>query len=119
MADTPAWRLGIMSVRTIADDACVKGIVYNLLEELIVAEHGEDVWDELLDAAGLDGAYTSLGNYPDAQLMALVGAASQELDVPPDEVVRWFGRSALPLLAQRYPALFAPHDCVRSFVLTL
>ena len=51
--------------------------------------------------------------------MALVGAASQALALPADDVVRWFGRNALPLLAERYPAFFAPHDDVRSFVLTL
>jgi hypothetical protein len=38
----------------------VKGIVYNLLEEVVSAEHGEDTWDVLVDAAGVDGIYTSL-----------------------------------------------------------
>jgi hypothetical protein len=97
----------------------MKGIVFNLLEELVVRDHGEHTWEQLLDAAGVDGVYTSLGNYPDADLMALVGAASAALALPADEVVRWFGRGALPLLAERYPALFEPHEDVRSFVLTL
>jgi hypothetical protein len=30
-----------------------------------------------------------------------------------------FGRNALPLFAGRYPLLFEPHECARSFVLTL
>ena len=97
----------------------MKGIVFNLLEECVVREHGEDTWDALLEAAQLDGVYTSLGNYPDEQLGALVGAASETLAVPSDEVVRWFGQRALPHFADRYPALFEPHDDVRSFVLTL
>jgi Haem-NO-binding len=97
----------------------MKGIVFNLLEEIVVREHGEDTWDALLDAAGLDGAYTSLGNYPDEHLVGLVGAASQALGLPADDVVRWFGRNALPLLADRYPAFFEPHQEARSFVLTL
>jgi hypothetical protein len=97
----------------------VKGIVFNLLEEIVVHEHGEDTWDGLLDAAGVDGVYTSLGNYPDADLMALVAAASQALSLPADDVVRWYGRNALPLLAERYPAFFAPHTDARAFVLTL
>jgi hypothetical protein len=97
----------------------MKGIVFNLLEELVTRDHGEDAWDDLLDAAGLDGAYTSLGSYPDAELGALVGAASAALNLPQDEVVRWFGRSAMPLFAASHPHFFAGHDRTRSFLLTL
>jgi Haem-NO-binding len=97
----------------------MKGIVFNLLEEIVVREHGDETWEDLLDAAGVDGAYTSLGNYSDEQLVALVGAASQALSLPADDVVRWYGRHALPLLAERYPAFFAPHADARAFTLTL
>ena len=97
----------------------MKGVVFNLLEELVTRDHGESTWDDLLEAAGLEGAYTSLGSYPDADLLALVGAASQALDVPPDDVVRWFGREALPEFARGYPSLFDPHESTRTFVLTL
>ncbi len=38
----------------------MKGIVYNLLEEVVSAEHGEDTWNALVDAAGVHGIYTSL-----------------------------------------------------------
>ena len=38
----------------------MKGIVFNLLEEVVTEAYGADAWDSLLDAAGLDGAYTSL-----------------------------------------------------------
>ncbi len=97
----------------------MKGIVFNLLEEVVRREHGEDTWDRLLDDAHLDGVYTSLGNYPDEEVMKLVEAASAALGLPADAVVRWFGRSALPLLAEKYPALFEPHESTRSFLLTL
>ncbi len=97
----------------------VKGIVYNLLEACVSAEYGEATWDALLSAAEVDGAYTSLGSYPDAELFALVGAASAALELPPETIVRWFGRSAMPLLAERYPAFFTPHTGTRAFALTL
>jgi hypothetical protein len=97
----------------------VKGVVFNLLEQLVVRDYGEETWDGLLAASELDGAYTSLGSYADEDLMKLVGAAAAELDMSPDQVVRWFGRNALPLFAARYPQLFEPHDSTRSFVLTL
>jgi hypothetical protein len=97
----------------------VKGIVFNLLEEVVSTKYGESTWDKLLDAAHLEGAYTSLGSYPDLDLEKLVAAAASALNLPADEVVRWFGRAALPLLAERYPAFFEPHSSTRPFVLTL
>ena len=97
----------------------MKGIVFNLLEQLVSRDYGEDTWDDLLDQAGLDGAYTSLGSYDDADLFRLVGAASESLGVPPDDLVRWFGHNALPLFADSYPQFFTPHTSARTFVLTL
>ena len=93
--------------------------MFNLLESLVVEHHGEETWEQLIEAAEVDGSYTSLGSYPDEDLFALVGAASQALGLPPDDVVRWFGRNAMPLFAERYPALFAEYDDTRTFVLAL
>ena len=107
------------SLRDAVSLCLLKGIVFNLLERLVVSEYGEETWETLLEACGLDGVYTSLGSYPDEDLFGLVGAASDALDVPADDIVRWFGRGALPLFAERYPHLFSGHDDARSFVLTL
>jgi len=97
----------------------VKGIVFNLLEEVVSQQYGDAVWDRLLETTGADGAYTSLGSYPDAQLFAFVGAASEALGMPANDVLRWFGRSSMPLLAQRYPAFFQGLAGTRPFLLTL
>ncbi|MGQ0810429.1 MAG: heme NO-binding domain-containing protein [Nitrospiraceae bacterium] len=97
----------------------MKGIVFNLLEELVRREHGENTWDALLESAGLDGVYTSLGSYADAELMKLVAAASSALHSQPDTILRWFGRKAMPLLAEKYPSFFATQKSARPFLLTL
>ncbi|MGH2711707.1 MAG: heme NO-binding domain-containing protein [Actinomycetota bacterium] len=97
----------------------MKGIVFNLLEQVVTDQHGEDAWDQILEAAGQEGAYTAVGSYPDEQFMALVGAAVELLRVEPDDLVRWFGKRSIPLLASRYPAFFEGHTSTRSFVLTL
>ena len=97
----------------------MKGIVFNLLQESVSRQYGESTWDALLDAAGLDGAYTALGTYDDGEALKLVGAASSALQSSPDDVLRWFGRSAMPLLATSYPQFFEPHESTRSFLLTL
>ena len=97
----------------------VKGIVFNLLEHVAVDRYGEDAWDDILARSKLVGAYTSLGSYPDDQFRRLIDAASAALDLPADDVIRWFGRSAIPLLAETYPALFTPHSQTLEFLLTL
>ncbi len=97
----------------------IKGFYFNLFEAVVTKDHGGDTWDAMLEAAGLDGAYTSLGNYPDDDVTKLVAAASSALGIPAEAVLRWFGREALPLLAERYPSLFSSPVSAQSFILTL
>lgn len=96
----------------------MKGVVFNLLEHVVSEKYGEETWDSLLEATGQEGAYTAVGSYEDGNFLSLVAVASSELGVPVDELVRWFGRSSLPLLREKYPAFF-DHDSTRSFILTL
>jgi hypothetical protein len=96
----------------------MKGIMFNLLEEVVVQDRGEEAWDGILEAAGVDGAYTSLGSYPDAELLSLLAAASPARESP-GSGLRWFGRAAMPLLARRYPVFFSEHRTTRPFLLTL
>lgn len=97
-------------------EAVMKGVVFNLLEEAVGRAFGEDTWDALLDAAGLDGAYTSLGNYPDEEIEALVTAAGEALSLDRDAVLRWFGFNAMPILARLYPNFFTDARDARAFV---
>jgi Haem-NO-binding len=106
-------------VQDFQGEAPLKGIIFNLLEEVVTETYGEQVWDTLLDSTGLAGSYTSLGQYPDSQLGTLVQAASLALDVPPREMLRWFGEAAMPILARRYPAFFSMHHATRPFVLSV
>jgi len=93
----------------------MKGVVFNLLEETVRRAFGVDVWDELVDAAGVSGAYTSLGAYPDPELEALISAAMRKLSMDRDAVLRWFGQSAIPVLAELYPKFFNEAASGRDF----
>ena len=97
----------------------MKGVIFNLAEQVVCAEYGEDTWDDLLEAAGLDGAYSSLGSYDDADLAKLVCAASEALQLSPNDIVRWIGCKSLPRMASAYPHFFLAHSTTRSFVLAL
>jgi hypothetical protein len=67
----------------------------------------------------LDGVYTSLGNYRDADMMALLSAAGSELSLSDEEVLRWFGQRAIPRMADRWPGFFTPHHQAIPFLRTL
>lgn len=97
----------------------MKGIIFTLLENRIREDHGEDVWDEVLAEAGVDGVYTTLGNYPHEDLLDLLEAAEPYTGYSGREAQRWFGHQALHQLADKYPHLFEPHDTTRSFALNL
>ncbi|MEY4878982.1 MAG: hypothetical protein RJB62_451 [Pseudomonadota bacterium] len=97
----------------------MKGIIFNLFEQVVVRDHGEAAWDDLLDATGLDGAYTSLGSYPDEEIAKLLEAGSGALGLSTGDLLRWFGREAMPLLAGHYPAFFTEHRSTRSFILSV
>ena len=97
----------------------MKGIVFNLLEEVVTRDFGADAWDGILEISQGAGAYTSLGNYSDAEMLSLVSAAAAQLQITAPEVLRWFGENAMPLLKERYGVLFANHGSSRSFVLSV
>lgn len=97
----------------------MKGVIFNLVEDVVRTEQGDDVWDEVVDEAGVTGAYTSLGSYPDADLVALAATVARRSGTDTCAVVRHIGRQSIEPLAARYPEFFAPHDDVRSFLMTL
>jgi hypothetical protein len=97
----------------------MKVIVFNLLEEVVRRERGENVWDALLEATSLHGSFTSLGSYADEDFSRLVAAAAAQSGQTPGDVLRWFGRLGMPRLAERYPEFFRSRSSVREFLLTL
>lgn len=67
----------------------------------------------------LSGIYTSLGSYPDTELMDLVAAAARLSDTPTPELLQLVGREAIPLLYERSPKLFDDTPDAKSFLLGL
>lgn len=92
--------------------------MFNLVDEVVTEDHGADTWDDILEDAGLHGAYTALGNYPDEDLLAIVRVAADRLQVERADVLRYIGQRSMPMLATRYPAFFAVDD-LRTFLMSL
>lgn len=81
----------------------MKGVIFNVVEEVVHDLFDADTWDDLLDVAEVDGAYTALGDYADTELLAIVSAACAATGNSAEEVLRLVGHHALPKLAARVP----------------
>ncbi len=94
----------------------VKGVVFNIVQEVVEEHLGENVWDDAVDRSRVEGAYTSLGNYPDADLEQLVGSLGDLAQLPRDDVLVFAGRHGFRQLAGRHPDLVAPYSGWREVV---
>lgn len=77
----------------------MRGLVFNLLEEVVVAAYGEPVWPQLLRQSGVRGPYVAGEDYPDDELARLVAALADATDRDVDDVTQWFRRRAHEQLA--------------------
>lgn len=97
----------------------MKGVIFNVVEEVVTAAYGADTWDALLADNDLAGAYTALGNYDDTELTSIVGSAATMLGVSEADVLRTVGRGAFAGLARRYAQFLAGHESSRTVLADL
>lgn len=68
------------------------GMVNKALEDMIISQHGENVWERIKDAAGVDiDIFVSNEGYPDEITYNLIGAAHEILKLPVAEILEAFG----------------------------
>jgi len=93
----------------------MKGVIFSAVQDAIERNFGENAWDEAIVRSEVEGAYTSLGNYDDAELIAIItNAPSETGDSLPDRL-RWFGQEAVPFLRAAFPAFFVNTN-LRTFL---
>lgn len=99
----------------------MKGAIFKLLEDFVVANHGPDAFEDLLDRTELQTtrAIVGPGTYPAEDLIALVETAVATYGQPIDELLRAFGRHSFPPLAESVSDLMVGLDDPISFLLNL
>ena len=97
----------------------MKGIILNLVEDVVRGEHGDDYWDDVVDSSGLAASYTSKGTYPDHEVEVLATVVAERDGGSAHDVIRHVGHAGMASLAMRYPAFFEPHAGLRPFLLAL
>lgn len=94
----------------------MKGVIFNILEELVIDTAGITTWNSILQTLQLGGIYTAGQSYPDEELMALVQEISQRLQKPIPDVVAHFGEYLFIQLNSRYPEFTTQQPDLRSFL---
>lgn len=94
----------------------MKGVVFNILEDMVTEQGGLLMWQKVLDKVGVDGGYTAVATYGDDELFSIVGAVIDELGVPAEEVIGAFGTYMFGQLARRYPVFVDSCDDFFSFL---
>lgn len=84
------------------------GLVNLAIEEMVRGQHGSDTWERIKRAAGVDlDVFLSMEPYDDAISYRLVGAASDVLGQPADQLLEAFGQHWTLYTAQQgYGDLF-------------
>jgi len=94
------------------------GTIFNYLQHFANEQLGSDVWAGMLKSAGLEGhVYSTDLSYDDAELVALVEAASRAAKVPGPELLGRFGEWLVPDLLSAYAYLLRPEWDVMDVLL--
>jgi hypothetical protein len=97
----------------------MKGILFNVVEDVVTEALSADAWDDVIDAAGVGGSYTSLASYPDTDLFAIVAAIAAATDLSPDDTYRLAGRLGFKHLARRNPHILQGTDGWQQLIMSL
>lgn len=90
----------------------MKGVVFTEFLDHVDAHYGLHVAEEIIEANELEscGHYTAVGTYKCSELMALVGALSEETGKQAQELVHRFGVDLADTFRRQHPGYFDVTD---------
>ena len=99
----------------------MKGVVFNVFNQLVEEKFGLPTWDKILTTVNpeSEGVYTAGGSYDDKELFSLVGELSKHSGVAVEQLVRGFGQYMFRQLATLYPVFFQPGMTLKEFLLSV
>jgi hypothetical protein len=88
----------------------MKGILLRVIEDVVSEVFSADAWDDVIDRSGVSGVFTSLGNYPDGDLVEIVRATATVTSLSEDDTLRLLGRTGFEHFRRRYPDVIKGFD---------
>lgn len=96
----------------------MKGIIFNVLEDMVVEKLGMQAWNELMQQhAPNDRVYVSAKNYDEHELFALANGVAATLNLPLQEVVKAFGHYLFKGLADRHQTVVQQFTDLTSLIM--
>lgn len=92
------------------------GMVYTELLEMIEQRFSFDMVDAVIAKAGARGSYTSVGNYTDEELVAIVVALSEESGIAVPALLHAYGTFLFQRFHDMFPGFFTIHPHAPSFL---
>jgi hypothetical protein len=86
----------------------MKGMVFTEFLEMVEKTFSADMVDDIIDDANpaSGGAYTAVGTYDHAELVAMVVALSKRTSIPVPDLVRAFGTHVFGVFAANFKQFF-------------
>jgi len=98
----------------------MKGIIFQIGEEIVTEQFGKQQWEQIRQKAGVSAQFfVPMEDYPDAEFVSIVKQAASALGRSTDEVERTLGALAIPKLAALYRFYFEPYSSAREFLLKM
>ncbi len=90
----------------------MKGVVFAVFKEMLETTFGEDYFDDLVDATNppSGGAYTTVGTYDHAELVAMVMEMSRRTGIAPPQLIQAFGKYMWGYFVEHFPQFFEFDD---------
>jgi hypothetical protein len=90
----------------------MKGVVFTEFLDLVERRWGADTADDLVEECDLasGGAYTSVGTYDHAELLALLGRLSERSGTPVPDLIRQYASHLMARFAASFGEFFAAPD---------
>ena len=81
------------SIQASPNEKNMKGIVFTTFNEMVENEIGIDMWEAILESVNPEsqGIYTSVEDFPDEELLAMVSELSERTDTPITDLLKAFG----------------------------
>lgn len=95
----------------------MKGVIFNVLEEMVEDNYGMAVWNDILDEANQsEGIFIAGQSYADETLFMFIQIICQKLELPSNLVISSFGEYLFGKLVVRHKVLMEKQTDLDSFL---
>lgn len=99
----------------------MKGIIFNLLEQFITENFGEEKYAQIIKQCNLKTTepFVGPGTYPDEDMIEIVVNTSKELNITVPDALKGYGKFAFFKLAEKFPFFVKPYQHPKAFLMSV